>query len=94
MSLANRSNMSRKLLVDSKVNSYEGHYVLSTGNRTIVKPHQLVIINLKTDKVIHRFNLPENVLTPVTVLASLTIDTPKGSCGDAFAYFPGMLVTI
>lgn len=67
---------------------------LSTGNRTIVKPHQLVIINLQTDKVIHRFNFPENVLTPVTVLASLTIDTPKGSCGDAFAYFPGMLCII
>ncbi|XP_066153350.1 L-dopachrome tautomerase yellow-f2-like [Euwallacea fornicatus] len=64
--------------------------VETLGNRTIVKPHQLVIINLQNDQILHRFTLPENVLTPATVLASLTVDTPKGSCGDAFAYFPDL----
>ncbi|ENN71290.1 hypothetical protein HUJ04_007712 [Dendroctonus ponderosae] len=64
--------------------------VETLGNRTTVKPHQIIIINLQTDEVIHRFSLPENVITPATILASVTIDTPKGSCGDAFAYFPDL----
>ncbi|XP_050294952.1 L-dopachrome tautomerase yellow-f2-like [Anthonomus grandis grandis] len=64
--------------------------VETLGNRTQVKPHQLIAINLQTDQVILRFNLPENVITSATVLASLTVDTPKGSCGDAFVYFPDL----
>ncbi|CAG9767087.1 unnamed protein product [Ceutorhynchus assimilis] len=64
--------------------------VETLGNRTTVKPHQIVIINLNTDKVIHRFNLPDSVITPNTILASLNIDSPKGSCGDAYAYFPDL----
>ncbi|KAL1494154.1 hypothetical protein ABEB36_009798 [Hypothenemus hampei] len=64
--------------------------VETLGNRTTIKPHQLIIINLKNDEIIHRYNLPEDVLTPATVLASLTVDTPKGSCRDAYAYFPDL----
>lgn len=64
--------------------------VETLGNRTVVKPHQIIIINLQNDQIIHRYNLPSNVLTPATILASLTIDTTKGNCGDAYAYFPDL----
>ncbi|CAG9767088.1 unnamed protein product [Ceutorhynchus assimilis] len=60
------------------------------GNRTKIKQHQIVIINLNTDKVIHRYNLPDNVIESATVLANLNIDASKKNCEDAFAYIPDL----
>lgn len=61
------------------------------GNRTFVRPlHQLVVINLLTDQVIHRYNIPESVITPATTLASLTVDVTEEKCDDAYVYFPDL----
>ncbi|XP_030762920.1 L-dopachrome tautomerase yellow-f2-like [Sitophilus oryzae] len=60
------------------------------GNPQTIKPHQLIIINLKTGAVTHRFNIPADYLTPRTILSSVTVDVTKDTCDDAFAYFPDL----
>lgn len=61
------------------------------GNRTFVRNnHQLVVIDLQTDQIIHRYDIPESVIKPATTLASITIDVTKENCGDAYAYFPDL----
>ncbi|XP_060521874.1 L-dopachrome tautomerase yellow-f2-like isoform X2 [Cylas formicarius] len=64
--------------------------VETLGNRTVVKPHELILINLQTDDIIHRYSLPASVITPATVLASVTVDTTKEDCTNAYAYFPDL----
>lgn len=43
-----------------------------------------------TDKVIHRYILPPETLTPATILALITVDVTKQNCDDAYAYIPDL----
>ncbi|KAJ8939824.1 hypothetical protein NQ318_014951 [Aromia moschata] len=60
------------------------------GNKTQVIPTTLIIMDLQTDKVIHRYVFPQDQLRPTTTLASVTIDVTKDACDNAFAYFPDL----
>lgn len=62
--------------------------MIFAGNQTRIKPPTLYIIDLNNDRIIHRYPIPDDNRLPATNLASLTIDTTKNTCRDAFAYIP------
>lgn len=55
----------------------------------IQKP-SIWIMDLKTDRVIRRFEIPESIVTEGRGLASITVDTDKG-CDKTFAYVPDLV---
>ncbi|XP_017782339.1 PREDICTED: L-dopachrome tautomerase yellow-f2-like [Nicrophorus vespilloides] len=60
------------------------------GNRTDIQQQSVVIIDLKTDKIIKRHPLPASVLKPASILALVTVDVTKDTCDDAYAYLPDL----
>lgn len=48
------------------------------------------IIDLRTDKVIRRFEIPASIVSEGRGLASITPDTDKG-CDRTFAYIPDLV---
>ncbi|XP_044272822.1 L-dopachrome tautomerase yellow-f2-like [Tribolium madens] len=58
------------------------------GNPQQIQPTALVIMDLKTDKVLQYYQFPANLLRNTSNLASLTIDMTNNNCRDAFAYIP------
>lgn len=55
-----------------------------------MQPPAIVIIDLKTDRIIHRFELPESVNPPNAPIASITVDLINNRCDEAFAYMPDL----
>lgn len=51
------------------------------------------VINLNTDVLIHRFEIPASVVETGRGLVSLTIDDPHGTCQDTFAYLTDWLTS-
>lgn len=60
------------------------------GNPDQVQPIALVIMDLKTDRVLQRHVFNSSVLRSGTSLASVTVDVEDDKCGDAFAYIPDL----
>ncbi|XP_066588544.1 protein yellow-like [Prorops nasuta] len=56
------------------------------GETAVLQPTRLVVIDLKTDKVIRRYNLKESDQKADSFFADLAIDVDKDSCDNAFAY--------
>lgn len=64
------------------------HFLRFAGNQTRVKPPTLYVIDLNSDQIVQRHPIPEGNRVANTNLASLTIDTTKSTCKNAFAYMP------
>lgn len=48
-------------------------------------------MDLKTDKIIRRFEFSTQDVNPLATLASVTVDVTKDTCNDAFAYIPDLV---
>lgn len=48
------------------------------------------VIDLATDQLIRRFEIPESFVERGNGLASITVDVDPDRCSDAFAYIPDL----
>ncbi|KAL5273009.1 Y-f family protein [Megaselia abdita] len=51
-----------------------------------VTPNAIVVFDLKTDKLIARYEIPKSQLKEDSFMPNLIVDTSKKSCNKAFAY--------
>ncbi|XP_034659967.1 L-dopachrome tautomerase yellow-f2-like [Drosophila subobscura] len=61
------------------------------NNRQQIRRPSIWIVDLNTDRVLKRFEIPESLVETGRGLASLTIDVEPNKCGDAFAYIPDLV---
>uniref|UniRef100_A0A182QYV1 Bee-milk protein n=1 Tax=Anopheles farauti TaxID=69004 RepID=A0A182QYV1_9DIPT len=76
-----------------KIDECNRMWVLDTGKigNKFICPPQLVVIDMKTDAIIHRYRIPESQLVcEVSVLVNLLVDVqdpaPLGSCQNTKVY--------
>lgn len=55
-----------------------------------VQKPSIWIMDLSTDRLLRRFEIPESTVEQGQGLASITIDTDKG-CDKSFAYIPDLV---
>ncbi|XP_029678926.1 protein yellow-like [Formica exsecta] len=56
------------------------------GNFTVVRPMTLVVIDLKTDKIIRKYILKDTDVKPDSFIADLVVDVAPGQCDKVYAY--------
>lgn len=56
-----------------------------------IKRPSIWIVDLNTDRLIHRFEVPENIVHTGRGLASIAVDVTSNQCGHAFAYIPDLV---
>lgn len=59
-------------------------------NATQVQPPSIWIINLATNELVSRFEIPANIVERGNGLASITVDVDAHNCQDAYAYLPDL----
>lgn len=62
------------------------NYSIVPANATRVKPTTIIGIDLNTDQIIYRYQIPESDLRPTSALISVTVDVTKETCDDAYLY--------
>ncbi|XP_055850347.1 uncharacterized protein LOC129914921 [Episyrphus balteatus] len=67
-----------------------GNLEIPNDKRQIQRP-SIWIIDLRTNKRIHRFEVPESVVLSGAGLASITVDVDSSACDAAFAYIPDLV---
>ncbi len=65
-------------------------HIVSGYTKLIQRP-SLWLIDLKTDKRIRRFEIPDTIVKEGHGMVSLRVDVDKGNCDKAFAYIPDYL---
>ncbi|CAD7084268.1 unnamed protein product [Hermetia illucens] len=61
------------------------------NNRTQVQRPSIWIMNLLTDEVISRYEVPESIVVEGRGLVSITPDITKGKCDEAYGYIPDLV---
>ncbi|XP_011708337.1 PREDICTED: protein yellow-like [Wasmannia auropunctata] len=56
------------------------------GDTKVVQPMRLIVIDLKTNKIIRKYTLKDTDVKPETFIADLVIDVAPEQCDKAFAY--------
>ncbi|XP_030558891.1 L-dopachrome tautomerase yellow-f2-like [Drosophila novamexicana] len=97
----NQFNKSAQNLVSvyrTTVDACQRLWFIDTGmleypnNRQQIRRPSIWIVDLKTDRVIKRFDIPESIVETGRGLASLTIDMESAEeCGQAYAYIPDLV---
>lgn len=60
-------------------------------NRTQVQRPSIWVVDLRNDRVVRRFEIPQSVAETGRGLASITVDIAGMNCNAAFAYIPDLL---
>lgn len=63
------------------------------NNRIVVQRPSVWVINLKTDTLVQRYEIPQSLNEQGRGIVSLTIDDPDGTCQNTFAYLTDWLVS-
>lgn len=74
----------------SKINYVITDQYIILGNTTRVKLTTIMAIDLNTDKIIHKYEIPNNIVGLHPGLASVTVDVTKNTCDDAYLYLPDL----
>lgn len=61
----------------------------SLGNATIIQRPSIIVIDLKSDSVLRRYEIDEDVIRDGLGLASISVDA--GDCTKSFAYLPDLM---
>lgn len=61
------------------------------NNPIQVQPPSIWVINVDTDQVVRRFEIPTSIITDGHGIASITPDVVSGQCDDAYAYLPDLV---
>ncbi|KAK2576996.1 hypothetical protein KPH14_011958 [Odynerus spinipes] len=56
------------------------------GNTSVVQPVRIIVIDLKTDKVIRKYTLKDSDQKADSFMADLVVDVKSDSCEDAYVY--------
>ncbi|KAI4500680.1 hypothetical protein M0802_004272 [Mischocyttarus mexicanus] len=56
------------------------------GNNTVLKPTRIIVIDLKTDKIIRKYTLNDSDQKHNSFIADLIVDVNPDACEDAYAY--------
>lgn len=59
-------------------------------NNTQVQRPAIWVIDLESDELIRRFEIPESIVALGNGLASITVDVDRDHCNRAFAYIPDL----
>ncbi|XP_034485419.1 L-dopachrome tautomerase yellow-f2-like [Drosophila innubila] len=97
----NQFNTSEQNLVSvyrTTVDACQRLWFIDTGmleypnNRQQIRRPSIWIVDLKTDRVIKRYDIPESIVDTGRGLASLTIDVAsENQCSNAYAYIPDLV---
>lgn len=60
------------------------------GTIQIQRP-SIWIIDMNTEEVVRRFEIPESIVQPGIGMASVTVDVDRNNCNGAYAYIPDLL---
>lgn len=60
------------------------------NNQVQVQPPSIWVIDLATNRRIHRFEIPSTIVARGNGLASITVDVAANRCDRAFAYMPDL----
>lgn len=65
----------------------------NTPNKTIhlLQRPSIWVIDMNTDRIVRRYEIPEPLLEPGHGLVSITVDVDRYNCDAAFAYIPDIL---
>lgn len=63
---------------------------LHSDNFTQTQRPSIWIIDLETDQLIHRFEIPQSIVAVGNGLISITVDSDPHHCDQAYAYIPDM----
>lgn len=55
-----------------------------------MKPPTIIAIDLNTDAIVHRYQIPEDRWRPRPGQVSVTVDVTKETCDDAYLYLPDL----
>ncbi|KAH8318747.1 hypothetical protein KR074_005246 [Drosophila pseudoananassae] len=96
----NQFNNSAENLVSvyrTSVDACQRLWFIDTGmleypnNRQQIRRPSIWVVDLATDRVLKRFQIPENIAETGRGLASITVDVQPGNCNDAYAYIPDLV---
>ncbi|EDW97174.1 L-dopachrome tautomerase yellow-f2 [Drosophila yakuba] len=96
----NQFNASAENLVSvyrTSVDACQRLWFIDTGmleypnNRQQIRRPSIWVVDLATDQVLNRFDIPESIAETGRGLASITVDVKAGQCGDAYAYIPDLV---
>lgn len=62
----------------------------NADNFTQVQRPSIWVIDLETDKLIRRFEIPQSIVALGNGLISITVDSDRHHCDEAYAYIPDM----
>lgn len=65
--------------------------IYSPDNRMQVQQPAIWVIDLSNNRVLHRYEIPENIVDTGRGLASITVDVFERACNEAFAYIPDLV---
>lgn len=65
-------------------------FTFSDGTIQIQRP-SIWVIDMNTEQMVRRFEIPESIVQPGHGMASVTVDVDKNNCNKAFAYIPDLL---
>ncbi|KAL9875269.1 protein yellow [Glossina fuscipes] len=60
------------------------------GDTKQIAPNSIIIFDLKTDKLIRRYELPKNQVKDESFLANIVVDSERSECDNAYAYLPDL----
>uniref|UniRef100_A0A1A9WET6 Protein yellow n=1 Tax=Glossina brevipalpis TaxID=37001 RepID=A0A1A9WET6_9MUSC len=60
------------------------------GDTKQIAPNAIIIFDLKTDKLIRRYELPKNQVKDESFLANIIVDSDRSECDKAYAYMPDL----
>ncbi|XP_049547822.1 L-dopachrome tautomerase yellow-f2-like [Anopheles darlingi] len=93
-----RSDLNRLVSVyRTRVDACERLWFIDTGtlnypdNPVRVQDPQLWIIDLRHDRVVHRYLIPDSIVFGDVGMVSLTVDVESTDCARAYAYIPDLV---
>ncbi|XP_052852301.1 L-dopachrome tautomerase yellow-f2 [Drosophila gunungcola] len=96
----NQFNASAENLVSvyrTSVDACQRLWFIDTGmleypnNRQQIRLPSIWVVDLATDRVLKRFDIPESIAETGRGLASITVDVQAGKCDEAYAYIPDLV---
>jgi len=71
----------------------KSHFIKTIANPKYVQQPSIWTIDLKTDKVLNRYEIPQSIARDGSGMASITIDAINCSSNDVFAYIPDLTLS-
>lgn len=61
------------------------------GNKTVYSTPSIIIFDLNTDQIIHRYNLKDTDQTDTSIFGNIVLDIDENNCDNTYAYLTDVL---